>query len=150
MDKHDPDRDSSSQARIQHREARLLASRNRSTHRLRNRLLGKYFPELRVGNRTFRMPLRIKIKTLAKLALGSSAGRCVGLILLAIPAKRRDEFIGDFHESLSKARAAGYGRIALFVLSAVKLLLYVWISLKFRASDFARREEEQDQLETPD
>lgn len=79
-----------------------------------------------------------------------SAGRIFALFLLVIPAKRRDEIIGDFHESLAKARQDGYGRIALFFLAAGKILLYAWVCLKFRASDFARSEEEHEQPETPE
>lgn len=82
--------------------------------------------------------------------LRRSAGRCFSLFLLVIPKKRRDEIVGDFHESLHKANQAGYGRFARTLLAIAKFGLYGWVSLNLRASDFAHSEEEQDQLETPD
>lgn len=61
--------------------------------------------------------------------------------LLVIPRKRREEIVGDFLESIEKARKQGFGRFGQWMLIAAKFLLYAWVVLKLRIGDLAQPSE---------
>ena len=73
--------------------------------------------------------------------------RARNVVCLIIPKKRRDEIIGDFHESMATAKKEGLGRFARALLAGAKIALYACIALKLRAQDFAPGTEEEN--ETP-
>ena len=73
-------------------------------------------------------------------ALNEGARRSTSWFLLIIPAKHREEIKGDFAESIATARASGFGPFAIFMLKIAKGLLYVWIGLKLRVTDFVSLE----------
>lgn len=61
-----------------------------------------------------------------------------------IPAKRRDEIIGDFRESIHSARKQGAGRLGIKLLFVSKIMLYVWAALRLRFGDLVQPAEDQD------
>lgn len=77
---------------------------------------------------------------LGKLSRG--ARRSASWASLIIPAKRREEMEGDLVESIEEATARGFGPFAIFMLKIAKGLLYVWIGLKLRVTDFVSFEKE--------
>lgn len=68
------------------------------------------------------------------------AGRTVSWASLIIPKKHREDIAGDFFETLEEAKKRGYGRFAITTLKIAKCLLYVWIGLKLRVTDFVSLE----------
>lgn len=75
--------------------------------------------------------------------------RIAGLFALVIPAARRHEIVGDFHESCDLARSRGYGWLSLKFLISCKAALYLWVGLGLRFTDF-KCGEQQNERETPE